>query len=288
MIGFWSTVLDAFLDALLDTLKTAPFLFLIFLLMEFIEHRAKDKTNDIITRSGRVGPAVGGLLGAVPQCGFSAACSGLYSGGVITLGTLFAVFLSTSDEMLPILIAGKVPALTILKIVGSKAAIGVVVGFIVDLLIKPKKESEHHIHEMCEHDHCDCEKGIFRSALHHFLKIILYLFAFSLVIDLIVGFVGEDAIASVFVGVPVVGSLISALVGLVPNCAASVVITDLYVKGVISTGVMMSGLLVGAGVGLAVLYRANRNVRQNVMITGALYAVGVLFGVAIDLLNITF
>ena len=288
MSEFWGTVLDALLDALLDTLKTAPFLLAIFLLMEFIEHRAGDRTKELIARSGRIGPVIGGLFGAVPQCGFSAACSGLYSGGVITLGTLFAVFLSTSDEMLPILIAGKVPALTILKIIGTKALIGIVIGFIVDIIIRPKKEEEHHIHDLCEHEHCHCEHGIIRSALHHFLRIIIFLFAFSLIIDLLVGFIGEEAISSVFVSVPVVGSLISALVGLVPNCAASVIVTDLYVKGIISAGVMMSGLLTGAGVGLAVLFRTNKKIKQNLITTAVLYFIGVLFGVLTDLLKITF
>ena len=143
MNEFWNTLLDAFLDTLFDTLKIAPFLFLIYLFMEFIEHKAGDKTKDFISKSGKFGPLLGGVLGAVPQCGFSAACSGLYAGGVITVGTLLAVFLSTSDEMLPIMLTGGVPVLTVLKIVGVKVLFGAAVGFIVDLVARTKKDNEH-------------------------------------------------------------------------------------------------------------------------------------------------
>lgn len=287
MSPFWQTILDALKDSALDTLKIAPFLFVIYLLMELIEHKAGDKTKRLLSHSGKVGPVVGGLLGAVPQCGFSAACSSLFSGRVITLGTLFAVFLSTSDEMLPIMISGGVPVLTMLKIIGTKAALGIVVGFIVDLIVRRRPDGEH-IHDLCVHDGCHCEHGVFRSALRHFLEIIAYIFVFSLAIDIAVGFIGEENLAKIFVDIPVVGSLISALVGLIPNCAASIVITDLYISGIITPGVMMSGLLVGAGVGLAVLFRTNKNIKQNLAITGALYAVGVVLGVAIDLIGIKF
>lgn len=289
MSGFWNTLLDAFLDTLFDTLKIAPFLFLIYLFMEFIEHKAGGKTKDFISKSGKFGPLLGGVLGAVPQCGFSAACSGLYAGGVITVGTLLAVFLSTSDEMLPIMLTGGVPVLTVLKIVGVKVLFGAAVGFIVDLVARTKKDNEHKsIHDMCEHEHCHCEKGIFRSAIHHFLEIILYLFIFTLAINIAVGFVGEENLAKVFVSVPVVGNMIAALIGLIPNCASSIVITDLYLSGVISSGVMMSGLLVGAGVGLAVLFKSNRNLKQNVIITAVLYLVGVLLGTLVDVVGIVF
>lgn len=288
MSTFWQTLLDALVDTLLDTLKVAPFLFLIYLLMEFIEHKAGDKTKNFISKSGKFGPVLGGVLGAVPQCGFSAACSGLYAGGVITVGTLLAVFLSTSDEMLPIMISRGFPALSVLKIVGSKVMFGIGVGLLADLFVPSSRDGEKNIHDMCEHDHCHCEKGIFRSALRHFLEIIAYLFVFTLIINIVVGFVGEENLAKIFVSVPVVGNMISALIGLIPNCAASIVITDLYVSGVISSGVMMSGLLVGAGVGLAVLFRSNRNLKQNIVITVILYAVGVLLGTLVDAVGIVY
>jgi len=284
---FWDTLIDALIDSALDTLKVAPFLLVIYILMELLEHKAGDKTKDMLARSGRVGPVIGGLLGCVPQCGFSAACSGLYAGGVITVGTLFAVFLSTSDEMLPIMISGGVPALTMLKIVGAKAIIGIIAGIVIDLIVR-KKTDFSHIHDLCEHDHCHCEHGIFRSALHHFFEIIIYIFVFSFAVDLAVGLIGEEAISSILVNVPVVGSLISAAVGLIPNCAASVVITDLYINGIITPGVMMSGLLVGAGIGLLVLFRSSKSKKQVFAIAGVLYAIGVICGVLIDVIGITF
>ena len=286
-MNFWEVLLDALIDSSLDTLKVAPFLLVIYILMELIEHKAGDKTKDLLTRSGRVGPVIGGLLGCVPQCGFSAACSGLYAGGVITVGTLFAVFLSTSDEMLPIMISGGVPALTILKIIGTKSLIGIAAGVIIDLIVRPKTDLSH-IHDLCEHDHCHCEHGIFRSALHHFVEIIIYIFVFSFAVDLAVGLIGKETISTLFISVPVVGSLISAAVGLIPNCAASVVITDLYINGIITPGVMMSGLLVGAGIGLFVLFRSSKNKKQVLAIAGVLYAIGVLSGVIIDTIGITF
>ncbi|MBQ0126329.1 MAG: arsenic efflux protein [Clostridiales bacterium] len=285
-----ASVWDAFLDTLLDTLKVAPFLFVIYLLMEIIEHKAEEKTNSILANSGRIGPVVGGIFGAVPQCGFSAACSSLYSGGVITLGTLLSVFLSTSDEMLPIMLSQNVPALTIIKIIGYKALIGMVAGIIVDFAVHiiKKKNPERHIHDLCEQDDCECEKGILHSTLRHFVKIILYIFAISLALNIVITLIGEDNLASLFVSVPVVGSLVSGAVGLIPNCAASIVITNLYLEGIITPGVMISGLLVGAGVGLLVLFRANRRPKQNIAIAALLYGIGVFAGILTDLLQITF
>lgn len=288
MSEFWETLLDALLDSLLDTLKIAPFLFIIYLIMELIEHKAGDKTKNFISKSGKFGPLLGGVLGAVPQCGFSAACSGLYAGGVITVGTLLAVFLSTSDEMLPIMLSQGFPVLSVLKIVGSKVLFGIGAGLLVDLFVPFRRDEKKSIHDLCEHDHCHCEKGVLRSALHHFLEIIAYLFVFTLIINIVVGFVGEENLAKIFVSVPVVGNMISALIGLIPNCAASIVITDLYLSGVISSGVMMSGLLVSAGVGLAVLFRSNRNMKQNLIITAILYAVGVLLGTLVDVVGIVY
>lgn len=290
-MSFFDIVFDAFADAAIDTLKVAPFLFLIYFLMELIEHKAGDGANLVIMRSGKIGPVIGGLLGAVPQCGFSAACSGLYSGGLITLGTLFAVFLSTSDEMLPILLTSGAPITKILKIIGTKVLIGIIFGFIIDIVIRKKNHDdshENHIHEMCEHEGCRCERGVLLSALYHFLKIIGYIFAFSFLLNMVIMGIGEEKLALLFVSIPVVGSLISALVGLIPNCASSIVITNLYLSGIISSGVMMSGLLAGSGIGLAVLFRVNKNIKQNVFVTVALYLAGVLFGVIIDLLGIVF
>ena len=284
-----STLIDALKDTLLDTLKIAPFLFVIYLLMEYIEHKADDRTKNFIAKSGRFGPVLGGVLGAIPQCGFSAACSGLFAGGVISLGTLLAVFISTSDEMLPIMLTGGISALRVLKIVGFKAVAGMIIGLLADVLVPFKQDKENKsIHDMCEHDHCHCEEGVLRAALHHFGEIIAYVFIFTLVLNIVIGFAGEENIEKLFVSMPVIGHVIAALIGLIPNCAASIVITNLFISGVISSGIMMSGLLVGAGMGLAVLFRTNRNLKQNIMITVILFLAGVLLGTLTDILGIVF
>ena len=241
-----------------DSVKLLPFLFFTYLLMELLEHTTVGKVQNKIKNAGKVGPLWGGLLGIMPQCGFSAAASSLYAGRVITVGTLLAVFLSTSDEMLPILISESVPVVTIAKILGSKVIIAVLSGLIVELVyvrLLKKQEKEMDIHVVCEEEHCHCEDGIVVSALKHTVKIFCFIFLISLVLNGVIGLIGEEALAGLFSGLPVVGELIAALVGLIPNCASSVVITQLYLDGIIRPGAMMAGLLVNAGVGFLVLFR---------------------------------
>ncbi len=281
--------IDIIIDALTDTLRLVPFLFLTYLAMEAIEHKAKGKTEEWIERAGSTGPFVGALLGAFPQCGFSAAASTLYAGRVISLGTLFAVFLATSDEMLPILIAEQQPVL-IIKILGAKVIIGMVMGFIIDAAMRLVKRNEKHvhIHELCEQEHCDCEEGIVKSAIRHTLHVALFVFLISLVLGGIISWVGEDTLGKFLAAQPVFSVFSSCLVGLIPNCAASVVITELFLKGTISTGAMMGGLLTGAGIGLLVLFRANRPVKQTLLIVVALWVIGVAWGLCFDALGIVF
>lgn len=281
--------IDIIIDALTDTLRLVPFLFLTYLAMEAIEHKAKGKTEEWIERAGSTGPFVGALLGAFPQCGFSAAASTLYAGRVISLGTLFAVFLATSDEMLPILIAEQQPVL-IIKILGAKVIIGMVMGFIIDATMRLVKRNEKHvhIHELCEQEHCDCEEGIVKSAIRHTLHVALFVFLISLVLGGIISWVGEDTLGKFLAAQPVFSVFSSCLVGLIPNCAASVVITELFLKGTISTGAMMGGLLTGAGIGLLVLFRANRPVKQTLLIVVALWVIGVAWGLCFDALGIVF
>ena len=281
--------IDIIIDALTDTLRLVPFLFLTYLAMEAIEHKAKGKTEEWIERAGSTGPFVGALLGAFPQCGFSAAASTLYAGRVISLGTLFAVFLATSDEMLPILIAEQQPVL-IIKILGAKVIIGMVMGFIIDATLRLVKRNEKHvhIHELCEQEHCDCEEGIVKSAIRHTLHVALFVFLISLVLGGIISWVGEDTLGKFLAAQPVFSVFSSCLVGLIPNCAASVVITELFLKGTISTGAMMGGLLTGAGIGLLVLFRANRPVKQTLLIVVALWVIGVAWGLCFDALGIVF
>lgn len=271
----------------IDTLKLVPFLFLTYLLMEFIEHRTSDKVKKVIHKSGKAGPFFGGVLGAVPQCGFSASAAGLYAGRVISLGTLIAIFLSTSDEMLPILISEAVDIRVILQIVGVKVIIGMLAGFIIDFIIHfGKKTQEDHlkIHDMCEHGHCHCEKSIWKSALKHTLQIVFFILIVNLVLNGVIEFIGEEALTNLFFAKPVIGELVAGLVGLIPNCASSVVITQLYLEGVIGYGAMMSGLLVGSGVGILVLFRVNESVKENLKILALLYAIGVGCGMVLGLI----
>ena len=272
--------------SLLDTLKLVPFLFLTYLFMEFIEHKTSNKVKRIVHKSGKAGPFIGGLLGAIPQCGFSASAASLYAGRVVSLGTLIAIFLSTSDEMLPILISEAADVKLILQILGLKVLIGMIAGFVIDFVMhfKKKQETEEFkIHDMCEHGHCHCEKSIWKSALKHTLQIVLFILIVNLVLNFVIEFVGEDSLKNLFFTKPIIGELISGLVGLIPNCASSVVITQLFLEGVISFGAMMSGLLVGSGVGILVLFKVNESVKDNLKVVALLYAIGVGCGILLGL-----
>lgn len=284
--------IDIFIEAGADTLKLVPFLFLTYVLMEWLEHRTGSRTQAAIRRAGKAGPLLGGVIGVFPQCGFSAAASNLYSGGLITAGTLVAVFLSTSDEMLPIFLSEAVPVGTILCILTTKAVIGVICGFMLDFLyhgILRRQIRYRNIHTMCESEHCKCEEGIFPSALRHTLQITVFLFLITILLEAVLEGLGEEALSGLLFDQPVIGELLAGLIGLIPNCASSVVITQLYLEQVIGTGPMMAGLLTNAGVGLLVLCRMNRKrVKQNLGIIAYVYLAGVAWGVLIDLLHITF
>ena len=270
----------------LDTLKLVPFLFLTYLLMEFIEHRAADKTRAFMKSAGRLGPLAGGALGAVPQCGFSAAAANLYTGRVISLGTLIAVFLSTSDEMLPILISGNVKLGTVLMILAYKAVVGIAIGFAIDLVLKlmHKGGEEINIDEICDNDNCHCERGILQSALHHTATITLFVFIITLAINATIFFIGDENLSALLYDKPVIGHLVAAVFGLIPNCATSVALTTFATKGLITTGTMMSGLLSGAGVGVLVLFRMNKHIKENLLVIGILVLSGVLFGLLADII----
>lgn len=271
-------------ETLIDTLKLIPFLFLAYLAMEYLEHRTGEKAQKLIRRAGRSGPILGGLLGIVPQCGFSAAASNLYAGRVISLGTLLAIYLSTSDEMLPILISEQAPVELILRILLAKAGIGMAAGLMVDLVMRKKRSEEHHIHNICEQEHCHCEKGVFRSALSHTGQIALFILLVTFLLNLILHFVGEDALANLILNRPLLGPVLAGVVGLIPNCAGSVAITQLYLEGAMGLGAAMAGLLTGSGVGLLVLFRVNHEKKENLKILGLLYVIGVLAGIVIGLL----
>ena len=276
-------MIDVCLDAVLDTLKLLPFLFLTYLVMEYLEHKTGEKTERMIRKAGYFGPFIGSLLGAFPQCGFSAAASNLYAGRVITLGSLLAIYLSTSDEMLPILISEKAPVKTIGLILLGKILTGMIVGAAVDAIVGKFGKQEHeHIHEICEPDHCHCEEGILKSALHHTVQIAFYIFLIGLALNTLLHFVGEDVLGSIILNRPILGPVLASLVGLIPNCAGSVVITQLYLTKVISTGAAFAGLLTGSGVGLLILFRVNHDRKENFRILALLYGIGVVVGILLE------
>ena len=283
-------IFDILLDTLLDAVKLLPFLFITYLIMESIEHRTSQKTRRIMKNSGKWGPVLGGALGMFPQCGFSAAASNLYAGRVITLGTLAAVFLSTSDEMLPILISEKTGPGTIIRILAVKVFIGIAAGLLIDLFHRRKKKAvddELRINHICEHEHCNCgEESIFKSAIKHTVQIFLFIVAVSFVLNLLIQFAGEERLAALVSGNSVLGPVIAGLVGLIPNCAGSVAITQLYLAGSMGLGAAMAGLLAGSGVGVLVLFRVNRDRRENLKILGLLYAIGVAAGIAVEWMGI--
>ena len=272
---------------LIDSIKLVPFLFLTYLAMEWMEHKTGDVAKKIVEKSGRFGPLVGAVLGAFPQCGFSAAGSSLYAGRVITLGTLFAIYLSTSDEMLPIMISAAVPLSVIGKILLLKITIGFIMGFIVDMIVRKRGwEEQEHIGDMCDHEHCHCEEGIWKSAIVHTLQVTFFIVMITFVLNLVLHSAGEEVLAEWFLRYGILGEITAGLIGLIPNCAASVVVTQLYLEGVLSFGAMLSGLLTGSGVGLLVLYRVNHDWKENLYITGMLYVIGIVCGIIVNLLGI--
>lgn len=310
-------LMHALEHAFLDTLKLVPFLFVTYLAMEALEHHAGRASEAAVRKAGKAGPAIGALLGVVPQCGFSAAASTLYAARVVTLGTLFAVFLSTSDEMLPILIAEQAPMALVVKVLAIKAVVGMAVGFAIDAALHAMRRDREHlcIHELCERDKCHCngdcaacEKqpelaydyehdeehvhdhagvSIAKSALKHTVQVTLFIFLITLLLEVVMDAVGEDVIASFMAGNPWLSVVAASVVGLIPNCAASVAITELYLDGTLGAGAMMGGLLVSAGVGLLVLLRTNRPMRDNVAIVVGLLVVGIVVGGAMTALGVT-
>lgn len=277
-------MLDVLQDTLIDGVKILPFLFLTYLLMEFIEHKTSNKAKERIKKSGKVGPFFGSLLGIVPQCGFSVSATNLYAARVITLGTLISVYLSTSDEMIPVMISESFPVQDILKILAIKFLIGMIAGFIIDfvLRVKHKNQEEEKIEDICEKDHCHCEKGIVKSAIHHTLHIFIFILLITFALNTLIFLIGEENIAGFLTNQPILGPVIASLIGLIPNCASSVIITELYVGGVINAGTLIAGLLVNAGVGLAVLFRTNKGIKQNLAIVSLLYVIGVISGIVLQ------
>ena len=282
-------MIDILMDAIIDSAKILPFLFITYLIMEYIEHKMSEKSKTTIKKAGKWGPLLGSAVGIIPQCGFSASATNLYSARVISLGTLIAVYLSTSDEMIPVFISEKVPVLTLVKILAIKFIIGIIFGFIIDLILRLKnnEKQEEKIEEICEHEHCHCEKnGILKSAIKHTISILIYIFVITFIINCIVEWVGEDNIATFVGNHAILGPAISSLIGLIPNCAASVILKNIYIQNIISGASLIAGLLTGAGVGLIILFRTNKNIKENIAIVGLLYVIGVFSGIIFQLIGI--
>lgn len=282
--AFFSEVLP---DSLIDALKVIPFLFLTYLMMEFIEHKASGSTVNVLKKAGGLGPVIGATFGILPQCAFSAVASNLYTGRIITLGTLISVFLSTSDEMLPMMLSDGITASVIFPILGYKLFVGLLVGVAIDLTMRlmKRRTPEINIDEICENDNCHCERGIFYSALHHTVKITVFILAVTLIINSLMLFADAEKIAEAVRGFPVLSHFISALVGLIPGCAGSVAITSLGLHGMISIGTMLSGLFSGSGVGILILLKQNKHPKENLTVIFILIISAVLFGALADLIG---
>ena len=275
---------EIILDTILDCLKILPFLFIAFLIIEFFEHKLSHKTEDTIKKAGKIGPLFGSLLGALPQCGFSVLATNLYITRIISLGTLIAIYLSTSDEMLPILIAEKAPIDSILFLVVLKILIGMICGFIIDLIIRKEEPKEHF--EICEHDHCDCEHGIVMSAIKHTLKILIFIFIITFILNVAFHYIGEDNIKHIFDKTNFFTPFIAALIGLIPNCGSSIILTELYITNILPLSSALAGLLANSGVALLVLFKSNKNIKENLKIVGILYSISVITGLLLKIFGV--
>ena len=279
-------LLDVIVDTLLDGLKLLPYLFVAFIIIEFVEHKMNKKSKEALQKSNKVGPLIGGLLGAFPQCGFSALVTNLYVTRIVTLGTLISVYLSTSDEMLIILLSEHVAFMKILKIVLIKVGIGMVLGFLIDLVYRKKIDKKDY--HMCDDDHCDCEHShsIVKSALIHTFKTFIFVIIATFIINLLFEFVGEENISKLFLKNNIFAPFIAALVGLIPNCGASIALTEFYLSEIITLGTAIGGLLTGAGVGLVILFKQNKNIKENISIVLLIYFIGAIVGTILNIIGL--
>lgn len=274
---------EIIIETLLDALKLLPFLFITFLLMEYIEHKFNKKSKNKITKAGKLGPVFGSLLGAIPQCGFSVMATNLYATRIISVGTLISIYLSTSDEMLPILISEGANITAILQILILKIMIGMISGFMIDFILrKSKKKKDYEIKDFCLEEHCDCEHSIIKSTVKHTLNILLFIIIVTFILNLGFDYLGEEKISKLFLKNSFFSPFISSLIGLIPNCGASVILTELYLNGVISFASAISGLLTGSGVALIILFKVNKSQKDNIKILITLYLIGSLSGVIIE------
>lgn len=280
-------IIDVLMDTVLDGIKLLPFLFVTFLFIEMFEHKLSKRTCEIVEKSGRFGPLLGGVLGIFPQCGFSVMATNLYVTGIVSLGTLISIYLSTSDEMLPILISRGVELVEIFKILVIKVVIAVIFGFMIDFFFKNGNRASYgsENYDICTKEHCHCDEGILMSSIRHTLNIFAFIFGASLIINFIMTMGGEKVLSGIFRDSGVFSLMVASLIGLIPNCGASVIITELYLEGVISLSCVISGLLTGSGVALLVLFRSNKSLKDNVMILALVYGLGVIGGLFVSVFS---
>ena len=273
---------EVIIDTLLDSLKLLPFLFIAFLIIELFEHKFSEKSKEKLSKSKKVGPIIGSIFGIIPQCGFSVMATNLYATRIITLGTLIAVYLSTSDEMIPILLAEKAPLNLLVKIIIIKLIVGIVCGIIIDLIIKRKDKEDYHI---CEEDHCHCDdKHFLKASIKHTLSIFIFIFICTFIINSIMEYGGTNLLNKLFLKDNILAPFLTSLIGLIPNCASSVILTELFLSKAISFASLISGLLTGAGIGILVLFKTNKNKKENMFILSTIYFIGVIFGVLFEII----
>lgn len=277
---------EVILDTIVDSLKLIPFLLVAFLIIELLEHKLNNKTKNILTKSKKIGPIIGSLLGVIPQCGFSVMATNLYITRIITLGTLISIYLSTSDEMLIIMISEKVEISLILKILLIKIFFGIIYGLIIDKIINKKKKDKETNYELCDEEHCDCNHSILLSAIKHTLHITLFIFIITLIINTIFTLLGDNYLSKILLNNSILSPFITSLIGLIPNCAASVILTELYLNSTISLGALIGGLLTSSGSSLLVLIKNNKNQKENLSIILLLYTLGILSGIIIELISL--
>jgi hypothetical protein len=277
-------MIEVILDTLKDSLKLLPFLFIAFLIIELLEHKFAKQSKKVLERSGKFGPILGGLLGCFPQCGFSVLATNLYVTRIITLGTLISIYLSTSDEMLPMLLSRGSSFSEIIKLLSIKLLIGVVCGFIIDLVVK--KKDKIMIKDLCNEEDCHCEQGIFISSIKHTIHTLVFIMLVSFILNIIMFYGGREVLSNMLGTNSLLAPFVASMIGLIPNCAASVVITELYLSGLLSLASTVAGLLTGSGVAILVLFKSNKDKKENIRIVLLLYLIGVASGLILELLSV--
>lgn len=272
--------------SLLDSIKLLPFLFIAFLIIELIEHKLSDKSKKVISKSGKFGPILGSLLGLIPQCGFSVVATNLYITRIVSLGTLISIYLSTSDEMLVILLSKNTHISTILPLLAVKFFVGMISGFIIDFILRNKKK-KNETYSICEDEHCGCEheENLFKSSFIHTIKTFIFIFIVTFIITLLFELFGEEYLSKILLKDTLLSPFITSLIGLIPNCASSVILTELYLSKAINFASIISGLLTGSGVAILVLFKTNKNLKENFSILGLVYFIGVLTGIIITIIS---